>query len=79
MKAKDNHTAEDVAEVVKNLPKDLASSYNIGLADFYPATSGKENAAQYIVERLGSKLDAAFLMRDDDNDMGATICPLLQP
>ena len=70
MKAKDDHTPEELAIVVKNLPKDLATSCNIGLADFYPATSGKENAAKHIVEKFSSNLDASFLMCDDDNDMG---------
>ena len=55
---------------MKGLPESLASSYNIGLADFYPTTSGKQNAAAYIVEKLDSDLQASFLMCDDDNDMG---------
>ena len=74
MKAKDGKTAEDVANVVKNLKPDLASSTNIGLADFYPATSGKEKAAQHIVERkFQSRLEEAFLLCDDDNDMGESL------
>ena len=78
MKAKDNHTPEELADVVKNLPKDLATSYNIGLADFYPATSGKENAAKHIVEKFASNLDASFLMCDDDNDMGKQLASNLE-
>ena len=70
LKAKDGKTAEDVANVVKNLNPELTSSTNIGLADFYPATSGKEKAAQHIVEKFSSRLEEAFLLCDDDNDMG---------
>lgn len=70
LKAKDGKTAEDVAKVVKNLKPELTSSTNIGLADFYPATSGKEKAAQHIVEKFNSRLEEAFLLCDDDNDMG---------
>ena len=55
---------------MKNLKPGLTSSTNIGLADFYPATSGKENAAQHIVEKFKSRLEEAFLLCDDDNDMG---------
>ena len=66
----DNSKAADVEKLVQSLPAELASSYNIGLADFYPATSGKQNAAAYIVEKLDSDLQASFLLCDDDNDMG---------
>lgn len=66
----DSSKAGDVETLVKSLPSDLASSYNIGLADFYPATSGKQNAAEYIVQKLESDLQSSFLMCDDDNDMG---------
>lgn len=55
---------------MKNLDPELTSSTNIGLADFYPATSGKEKAAQHIVEKFNSRLEEAFLLCDDDNDMG---------
>ena len=70
LKAKDGKTPEDVANIVKNLDPELTSSTNIGLADFYPATSGKEKAAQHIVEKFNSRLEEAFLLCDDDNDMG---------
>ena len=70
LKAKDGKTPEDVDNIVKNLKPGLTSSTNIGLADFYPSTSGKEKAAQYVVDKFGSRLEEAFLMCDDDNDMG---------
>ena len=70
MKAKDGKTAAQLADVVKNLKPGLTSSTNIGLADFYPSTSGKENAAQHIVDKFNSRLEEAFLLCDDDNDMG---------
>lgn len=66
----DNSKAADVEKLVKSLPPEIASSYNIGLADFYPATSGKQNAAAHIVQKLESDLQASFLLCDDDNDMG---------
>ncbi len=70
MKANKGKTPDDVTNVVKNLQPGLTSSYNIGLADFYPSTSGKENAAQYIVDKFNTNLAEAFLLCDDDNDMG---------
>ena len=70
LKAKDGKTPDDVLNVVKNLDPDLASSFNIGLADFYPSTSGKEKAAKHIVEHYNTNLSEAFLLCDDDNDMG---------
>ena len=70
LRAKDGKTPEDVANIVKNLKPELTSSTNIGLADFYPATSGKEKAAQHIVEKFNSRLEEAFLLCDDDNDLG---------
>lgn len=70
MKADKDKTPEDVLDVVKSLKPGLASSFNIGLADFYPATSGKENAAKHIVEKFNTNLSEAFLLCDDDNDMG---------
>ena len=73
MAAKNGKTPEDVANVVKNLQPGLASSFNIGLADFYPSTSGKEKAAQHIVNKFGSNLAEAFLLCDDDNDMGTHV------
>ena len=68
--------AGEVQQLVQTLPPDLASSYNIGLADFYPATSGKQNAASYIVDKLQSDLQSSFLLCDDDNDMGEASCQL---
>ncbi|DBB06799.1 hypothetical protein WJX82_001393 [Trebouxia sp. C0006] len=70
LKAKDGKTPDDVLNVVKSLDPDLASSFNIGLADFYPSTSGKEKAAKHIVEHYNTNLSEAFLLCDDDNDMG---------
>ena len=73
VKAKSGKTPDDIANVVKSLPPGLISSYNTGKADFYPSTSGKQNAAQHIVDKFGSSLEEAFLLCDDDNDMGEHI------
>ena len=70
VKASSGKTPDDIAKVVNNLHPDLTSSYNTGKADFYPSTSGKQNAAQHIVDKFGSNLKDAFLLCDDDNDMG---------
>lgn len=75
MKADKDKTPEDVLSVVKSLKPGLSSSFNIGLADFYPSTSGKENAAKHIVDKFNTHLSEAFLLCDDDNDMGKHHAP----
>lgn len=47
----------------------LATSYNLGKADFYPAGSGKANAARHVLDLLNIKAENAVAMFDDDNDV----------
>lgn len=49
--------------------KSLATSFNLGKADFYPAKSGKANAAKHVLEELGVGKEEAAAMFDDDNDL----------
>lgn len=63
------HTEADARAALASLPPCLASTFNLGCADVYPATSGKRAVAEHVALRLGIRLaDAAFLC-DDDNDL----------
>ncbi len=55
------------------LPASLATSWNLGKADVYPATSGKRCAGEYIRYRLNDH--DTYLLMDDDNDLGAIPTP----
>lgn len=50
-------------------PRQLATSFNLGKADIYPAGSGKANAAQHILDIRGWSAANAVAMFDDDNDL----------
>lgn len=50
-------------------PLGLATSFNLGKADIYPAASGKANAAQHILHIKGWSAANAVAMFDDDNDL----------
>ena len=72
LKAFGSKSAADVEEVVKTtVPEGLAYAYNLGHVDVFPATSGKENAATYLMERFDASPASCFLLCDDDNDLGA--------
>jgi hydroxymethylpyrimidine pyrophosphatase-like HAD family hydrolase len=47
----------------------LATSFNLGKADIYPAGSGKANAAAHVLEKEGWSASTAVAMFDDDNDL----------
>lgn len=47
----------------------LASSFNLGKADVYPAGSGKANAARHVLELEGIDAADAVALFDDDNDL----------
>lgn len=47
----------------------LASSFNLGKADVYPASSGKGNAARHILEIKKIDKGNAVALFDDDNDI----------
>jgi hypothetical protein len=53
----------------KLAPRGLATSFNLGKADIYPAGSGKANAAAHILSLLGLTAASAVAMFDDDNDL----------
>ncbi len=46
-----------------------------GQADVYPATSGKEQAARYLIQQLGADTANCSLLCDDDNDLSALLFP----
>ena len=47
----------------------LTCSYNLGSGDVYPVTSGKENAAKFLMRRLGAQPAHCRVLLDDDNDL----------
>lgn len=53
----------------------LASSFNLGKADIYPATSGKAPAVSRLMRRLHADPQECVALFDDDNDLGmAQLC-----
>ena len=66
---KSGKTETDLRKVIANLPAGLASSFNLGSADFYPATSGKDKAAEYLMNKFGYEKESSVSMGDDDNDL----------
>lgn len=59
----------------------LTSTVNLGMADIYPATSGKARVAEYLAEYYGVPLAKSAFLCDDDNDVelarlvGKAYCP----
>lgn len=53
----------------QDVPSTLAYSTNLGSLDIYPKTSGKLNAAIYLMKRFGSGPESSVFMCDDDNDI----------
>eukprot|EP00177_Eucheuma_denticulatum_P005018 GFKZ01009140.1.p1 GENE.GFKZ01009140.1~~GFKZ01009140.1.p1 ORF type:complete len:315 (-),score=46.53 GFKZ01009140.1:488-1432(-) len=64
-------TDADLANVIAEEceKRGLASSFNLGKADFYPAGSGKANAASHILHLLSIPKEQGVAMFDDDNDL----------
>lgn len=64
-------TEEDLQAVVQREvgKRGLATSFNLGKADFYPGGSGKGNAAKRVLEIVGMEGMEAVAMFDDDNDI----------
>lgn len=57
----------------------LRSSFNLGKADIYCATSGKANAVQLLQQSLNILSTQSAALFDDDNDLGmANICDGMQ-
>ena len=69
LKKSHGKTAADLERVILNLPSQLTSSFNLGSADFYPSTSGKDKAAQYLMSKFGFSKEESISMGDDDNDL----------
>ncbi|KAK9813115.1 hypothetical protein WJX72_009286 [[Myrmecia] bisecta] len=69
-KSSPDKTDADLQTVLDNLPAGLASSRNLGAADVYPVSSGKEKVAMYLLEKFNASLETALFMCDDDNDLG---------
>ena len=67
---RDPHSQDDLEKLLHSVPEELATSFNLGLADVYPAISGKHNAAKHLLEVFDASADSAVLMADDDNDLG---------
>lgn len=65
-RVKDSRLSMD--EVLAN-SSNLACSTNLGSLDVYPKTSGKLNAAKYLMTRFKSNPDSSIFMCDDDNDI----------
>ena len=58
-----------VAEALGALPPGVSCAQNLGKYDFFPATSGKWNAARYLLDALGLARDDAVALFDDENDL----------
>ncbi|KAL6759566.1 hypothetical protein V8C86DRAFT_1807886 [Haematococcus lacustris] len=67
--ARGGKSVEALQELIRSAPDCLACSWNLGAADFYPATSGKVRAAQYLMGRFRATPHSCTFMCDDDNDM----------
>lgn len=66
-------TADALAKALAALPEGLTSTFNLGQADVYPSTSGKEAAGRYLVERFGGSVAEAAFLCDDDNDVALAL------
>lgn len=64
-----NHSEQDLKDVIARCPPGLSCSFNLGHADFYPATSGKASAASYLMGLWGVTSADCVFMCDDDNDL----------
>ncbi|KAI8469912.1 MAG: hypothetical protein J3K34DRAFT_521817 [Monoraphidium minutum] len=62
-------SAADLEAAIAARPPALKCSFNLGVADFYPAASGKEGAAARLLARWGGAARAAVHLGDDDNDL----------
>ena len=62
-------TAADLDKIIANLPPQLTSSFNLGSADFYPSSSGKDKAAEYLMTKFVFSKADSISMGDDDNDL----------
>ena len=66
-------TIDDIHAALAGLPEGITAAFNLGHADVFPSTSGKENAAKYLMSRFDADPSSSFLLCDDDNDIGVAI------
>eukprot|EP00775_Hariotina_reticulata_P006674 gene6674-6898_t len=64
-----NKTDADLDAAIARRPAGIASSFNIGVADFYPDSSGKHMAAAHLMRQWGVTANRCVLLCDDDNDL----------
>lgn len=55
--------------VIARRPSNLSCTLNLGVVDFYPATSGKEGAARHLMRKWGVPAASTAFLCDDDNDL----------
>ena len=51
------------------LPRTVTCARNLGKADFFPSISGKGNAVQFLLAKLGIEAADAVALFDDENDL----------
>ncbi|GAB4814732.1 hypothetical protein N2152v2_001778 [Parachlorella kessleri] len=74
VKRRSGQTDADLAALQQRAPPGVTSAGNLGALDFFPATTGKENAAEYVMQHFGVAPGDSVLMCDDDNDLGLAAC-----
>lgn len=60
---------QDMEAAIAARPPSLKCSFNLGVADFYPAATGKEGAAAHLLARWGCDAASSAHLCDDDNDL----------
>lgn len=71
VKAYGSKSDDDVKAAMKDIPAGLRWAFNLGHVDVFPDTSGKQNAAKYLMQKFDAAPSSSFLLCDDDNDIGA--------
>jgi len=62
-------TPEQQQAAIAARPPSLKCTFNLGVADFYPAATGKEGAAAHLLLRWGAAAAFSVHLCDDDNDL----------
>eukprot|EP00882_Tetradesmus_deserticola_P005608 GHRQ01005904.1.p1 GENE.GHRQ01005904.1~~GHRQ01005904.1.p1 ORF type:complete len:310 (+),score=119.36 GHRQ01005904.1:314-1243(+) len=62
-------TEQQLQAAAAAVPPCLATSTNLGSADFYPRSSGKEGAAAYLMGKFRLPASRCAVLCDDDNDL----------
>lgn len=61
-------------KLMQEMPREIEWAMNLGKFDFFPATSGKKNAVEYLQQRYGLRKEECACLFDDDNDLGMAEC-----